>query len=305
MLDDLALFIAIVDDGSLQAAARRLNLPAATLTRRLQKLEARLGCQLLLRSARSLKPTAEGRQYYEQCRPLLTALQQTTAGLDDGLNQIKGTLRVLAPVSLARGVLAPAWTSFLAAWPDIRLDLILDNRTEDVWRHGADLAVRVGPQHDPKLRQRRLGAFGLDVVAAPSYLAAHGEPRHPHDLEHHALLVSEPLATWYFLSPGGGERIELRPDGRCRVNELELMVQMAEAGLGIMYCPHTLSSAPLRQGRLRRVLADWRTPQRVLYAVWPQQQLPRKVRTLLEHLSDFAAATPLLQNGDPPPSAAS
>src|SRR3546814_14423293 len=98
MLDDLALFVAIVDDGSLQAAARRLHLPAATLTRRLQKLEARLGCQLLLRSARSLKPTPEGRQYYEQCRPLLTALQQTTATRDDDLNQLNGTLRGRAPV---------------------------------------------------------------------------------------------------------------------------------------------------------------------------------------------------------------
>ncbi|MDM9558985.1 LysR family transcriptional regulator [Bordetella petrii] len=301
MLDDLALFVAIVDDGSLQAAARRLQLPPATLTRRLQKLEARLGCQLLLRSARSLKPTPEGRQYYEQCRPLLTALQQATATLDDDLNQIKGTLRVLAPVSLARGLLAPAWTSFLAAWPDIRLELILDNRNEDLWRHGADLAVRVGPQHDPKLRQRRLGGFGLDVVAAPAYLAAHGEPRHPRELEQHALLVSEPLATWYFMAPDGGERIELQPAGRCRVNELELMVAMAEAGLGIMYCPRTLTGAAVASGRLRRLLTDWRTPQRVLYAVWPQQQLPRKVRALLEHLSDFAASTPVLQGAEAAP----
>src|SRR3546814_3034633 len=201
MLDDLALFVAIVDDGSLQAAARRLHRPAATRTLRLQKLEARLGCQLLLRSARSLKPTPEGQLYYEQCRPLLVALQQTTATLDSDLNQIQGTLRVLAPVSLARSVLAPAWMSFLAAWPDIRLELILDNRNEDLWRHGADLAVRVGPQHDPKLRQRRLGGIGLDGVAAPSYLAAHGEPRHPRELEQHALLVSAPLTTWYLLAP--------------------------------------------------------------------------------------------------------
>ncbi len=100
MFDDLALFVSIVDHGSLQAAARHANLPAATLTRRLQKLEATLGCQLLLRSARSLKPTPEGLLYYEQCRPLLTALTQATATLDDDLNQIKGTLRVLAPLNL-------------------------------------------------------------------------------------------------------------------------------------------------------------------------------------------------------------
>ena len=174
MFDDLALFVSIVDHGSLQAAARHANLPAATLTRRLQKLEATLGCQLLLRSARSLKPTPEGLLYYEQCRPLLTALTQATATLDDDLNQIKGTLRVLAPLNLSRGLLGPAYASFMAAWPEIRLELSLSNRNEDVWRHGADLAIRVGPQDDPKLRQRRLGVIGIVLVASPAYLAEHG-----------------------------------------------------------------------------------------------------------------------------------
>jgi LysR family transcriptional regulator AphB len=295
MLDDLALFIAIVDAGSLQAAARRLGLQPATLTRRLQKLEAELGCQLLLRSARSLKPTPEGRQYYEQCRPLLTALQQTTAALDDDLNQVKGTLRVLAPVNLGRGLLAPAWASFLAAWPEIRLELSLSNQSEDLWRHGADLALRVGAQSDPKLRQRRIGAVGLALVGAPGYLAAHGAPTHPDELAQHDLLVIEPLGPWQFSARDGGERIELSPPGRCKVNELTLAVSLAEAGLGLLYCPLPFCHEAIESGRLVRLLPDWRTPQRPMYAVWPQQQLPRKVRVLLEHLSDFVQATPLLQ----------
>lgn len=297
MLDDLALFVSIVDHGSLQAAARHANLPPATLTRRLQKLEASLGCQLLLRSARSLKPTPEGQLYYEQCRPLLTALAQTTATLDDDLNQVKGTLRVLAPLNLSRGLFAPAFASFMNAWPEIRLELSLSNRNEDVWRHGADLAIRVGPQDDPKLRQRRLGVITLVLAASPAYVAAHGAPRHPRELAAHRLLVASPISTWRFTSPDGEETIEMQPQGHCAVNDIDMAVTMAEAGLGLLYCPRPLCDAALESGRLMRVLPDWRTPQRLIYAVWPQQQLPRKVRTLLEHLAEFAAATPLLQDG--------
>lgn len=297
MLDDLALFVSIVDHGSLQAAARHANLPPATLTRRLQKLEAALGCQLLLRSARSLKPTPEGQLYYEQCRPLLTALAQTTATLDDDLNQVKGTLRVLAPVNLSRGLLAPAYASFLAAWPEIRLELLLGNRNEDVWRHGADLAIRVGQQDDPKLRQRRLGVIGMVLVASPAYVAQHGAPSHPRELEAHRLLVSSPLSTWRFTSADDAETIEMQPQGRCDLNDVELSVTLAEAGLGILFCPRPLCHAALEAGRLVHLMPAWRTPERPLYAVWPQQQLPRKVRTLLEHLAAFAAATPLLQGG--------
>lgn len=301
MLDDLALFVSIVDHGSLQAAARHANLPPATLTRRLQKLENMLGCQLLLRSARSLKPTPEGLQYYEQCRPLLTALAQTTATLDDDLNQVKGALRVLAPVNLSRGLLAPAYASFVATWPEIRLELSLSNRNEDVWRHGADLAIRVGPQDDPKLRQRRLGVIEMVLVAAPAYVAKHGVPAHPHELDAHGLLVSSPLSTWRFTSPDGTETIELHPRGRCDLNDIELGVTLAESGLGLLYCPLTLCHQALEAGRLVRLLPEWRTPQRQIYAVWPQQQLPRKVRALLEHLVEFAAATPLLQGGPEQP----
>lgn len=296
MFDDLALFVSIVEHGSLQAAARHANLPPATLTRRLQKLEAEPGCQLLLRSARSLKPTPEGQLYYEQCRPLLTALAQTTATLDGDLNQVKGALRVLAPLNLSRGLFGPAYASFMAMWPEIRLELSLSNRNEDVWRHGADLAIRVGPQDDPKLRQRRLGVIGIVLVASPAYVTAHGAPGHPRELAAHRLLVASPISTWRFTSPDGDEIIELQPQGQCDVNDIDLAVMLAEAGQGLLYCPRTLCHEALESGRLVRVLSEWRTPQRPIYAVWPQQQLPRKVRTLLEHLAEFAAATPLLQD---------
>ena len=292
MLDDLALFVSIVDHGSLQAAARLANIPAATLTRRLQKLEAELGCQLLLRSARSLKPTPEGQRYYAQCRPLLQALQQATGEVDEDLNQMKGTLRVLAPINVSRSVLAPAWASFLRQWPQIRLELKLSNMSEDLWRQGADLALRVGAQSDPKLRQRRLGSIPLLLVASPDYLQARGMPKHPSELAMHDLLVTEPLDDWEFRL--GDEHVELKPEGRCYVNEIEVAVSLAEAGLGVLYCARTLCYQGLESGRLVQVLPQWRCPQRPMFAVWPQEQLPRRARTLLEHLAEFMRGIPML-----------
>lgn len=295
MLDDLACFVAIVDEGSLQAAARRLNLPPATLTRRLQKLEEGLGVQLLLRSARSLKPTPAGTQYYEQCRPLLLALQQATSSLDEDLNQVKGGLRVLAPINLSRGLLAPAWAGFLAAWPDLRLELMLSNSNEDLWRHGADLAIRVGAQSDAKLRQRRLGVIPAILVAAPGYLETHGTPTHPRELAQHRLLVNEPAASWHLQSGADAESFMLKPHGRCSANDIDLAVSLCEAGLGVLYCPRTLCHDAIRAGRLARVLPQWQSPERPIYAVWPQEQMPRKVRVLLEHLSGFIHGIPSLQ----------
>jgi len=296
MLDDLALFVTIVEEGSLTAAATRENLPPATVTRRLQKLEGELGYRLLNRSARRLQPTAEGWQYYERCRPLVRALRQATQQLDASLSDISGTIRVLAPVNFASGLLTPAWASFLHQYPDIRLELELSNRLQDLVASGADLAIRVGALDDSSLMQRRLGSAALVMVAAPSYLAHAGVPQDPTDLDRHALIVAEPLRTWRLHRPDNGVEVVLQPQARIRVNEMRLAVEMAHAGLGILLCPLLQSRLEVADGSLVRVLPEWMPPPRHVYAVWTQRRyLPARVRVLLEHLADFAAASPLLQ----------
>jgi LysR family transcriptional regulator, transcriptional activator AphB len=296
MLDDLALFVTIVEEGSLTAAATRENLPPATVTRRLQKLEGELGYRLLNRSARRLQPTAEGWQYYERCRPLVRALRQATQQLDASLSDISGTIRVLAPVNFASGLLTPAWASFLLQYPDIKLELELSNRLQDLVASGADLAIRVGALDDSSLMQRRLGSAALVMVAAPSYLAHAGVPQDPTDLDRHALIVAEPLRTWRLHRPGDGVEVVIQPQARIRVNEMRLAVEMAHAGLGILLCPLLQSRLEVADGSLVRVLPDWMPPPRHVYAVWTQRRyLPARVRVLLEHLADFAAASPLLQ----------
>jgi LysR family transcriptional regulator AphB len=295
MLDDLALFVAIVEAGSLNAAAEKEGLPTATVTRRLQKLEAALGYRLLHRSARRTQPTAEGAQYYEQCRPLVHALRQATLRLDATLAAIEGTIRVLAPVNFAAEILAPAWASFLEQYPRVKLDLELSNQVQDLVGSGADLAIRIGALADSTLTQRKLGNVGLVLAAAPSYLARKGTPQNVAQLEGHETIATLPLREWQLQDPLTGAQIVLHPEPRIRVNEVRLAVMMAEAGLGIVLAPELQCHASLESGALVRLLPGWMSRERSVYAVWSQQRyLPARVRALLEHLVLFTARHPLL-----------
>lgn len=297
MFDALALFVAIVEAGSLAAAAERLDLPAATVTRRLQALERDLGCRLLHRSARRLQPTAEGQQYYEQCRPLVHALAQATRSLDANLRKIAGHIRVLAPVNLASGPLTAAWTGFLQAHPEVSLEFQLSNALQDLVGSGADLAIRVGAQADSLLTQKRLGEVGVHLVASPAYLARRGVPRDARELAAHDAIVANPLLRWSLRDPAGDDdgEVVLQPTPRLRADEMRLAVAAAEAGLGVLLCPTTLTRDAIARGSLVGVLEGWTPRPRPLYAVWSQQRyLPARVRALVDHLEAFIGADPLL-----------
>lgn len=296
MLDDLSLFVSIVEAGSLSAAAEKEGLPTATVTRRLQTLERTLGYRLLARSARRMQLTAEGSQYYEQCRPLIHALRQATQRLDAVLGSMTGNIRVLAPTNLASGPLTPAWASFMQKYPGVTLELELSNIVQDLVGSGADLAIRVGALNDSALMQRRLGATDVVMVAAPSYLRDAGTPDSPEELSAHSMIVAEPLRQWRLRNPSDNTETVIQPHPRFRTDEMRLAVSMAEAGAGILLCPKIQCHAGLEAGNLVALLSDWMPEPRHIYAVWSQQRyLPARVRALLEHLAEFIAGYPLLK----------
>lgn len=298
MFDALALFVSIVETGSLNAAAEKENIPTATVTRRLQKLEQTLGYQLLTRSARRMEPTAEGWQYFEQCRPLVHAMRQATQRLDATLSAVAGNIRVLAPVNFASGVVNEAWSSFLHTYPDVTLELELSNSTQDLITSGADLAIRFGEMRDSTLMQRRLGRVQMVMAAAPGYLERAGHPENADALASHALIVAEPLRQWRLCHPADKAEIVLQPQAKMRVNEMQLAIAMAIHGHGIIYCPLVQCHDSLENGELVRVMPDWVEAIRPFYAVWSQQRyLPARVRALVEHLADFAARHPFLSDG--------
>lgn len=287
MLDNLTLFVAIVQAGSLNKAAEQCNIPAPTLTRKLQKLEAQLGCKLLHRSPRGLRLTQEGQRYFQRCRPLLATLQQAVHDIHSDLTVPGGTVRLLAPINLAVLTLADFWADFMQQFPMLQLDLQLDNRNDNLFEQGADLALRVGSQNNPNYIQRRLGRVATGVFASPDYLAGHAPIIHPDNLLAHDWLVAVPLSQ--FTLKHGNESIAIHvQQAKMQVNEARLCIELASRGLGLCYMPLNLCQPHLSSGALVQVLPQWQTPIRDIYAVWQaQQQLPARVRVLVEALAAF------------------
>ncbi len=286
MLDDLKLFIAIVQAGSLNKAAAQSNISTATLTRRLQKLENHLDCRLLHRSPRGIRLTVEGETYLEHCQPLLTNLQQTLQDIHSDMTEPSGLVRVLAPTNLALMVLSDFWRDFLLRYPLIQLDLHLDNRNEDLLQQGADLALRVGEQRRSNYMQRHLAKVAMGIFASADYLARQPKITKPADLYTQEWLIARPLSC--FTLTKGDEQVEIRlQTHKIQVNEISLCVQLASQGLGLCYVPR-LYAPEVAKGKLHPVLPDWQPPIRNIYAVWQaQKRLPARVRVLVDELLVF------------------
>jgi LysR family transcriptional regulator AphB len=286
MLDDLSLFISIVRAGSLNMASEQQNIPAATLTRRLKKLEESLGCKLLHRNSRGIQLTQEGQRYYERCQPLLSALLQNTHEIKEETTKAKGRIKILAPMNLAIFPLQEFWNTFLKRYPEIELELQLDNVLDDLMTQGADLALRVGKMPNSVYIQKRLASIKTCIVASQDYLNQH-DIQTPEDLAQQDWLLAYPL-----------EQLELRyqqqnyqfkiQTSRLKVNEISLCVSLAEHGLGLCYVPFTQCEDALKAGRLKQVLPEWQLPIRDVYAVWHAQKvMPARVKVIIEELDIF------------------
>lgn len=292
MLDDLALFVAVITQGNYSRAAEVEAVPPATLSRRIKALEADMGCQLLHRSAHHLTPTEAGQRLYDACHPLIRELRQVTASLGEELHGLRGTVTVLAPINLANDFLPNAWVRFLERYPEVRLDLRLSNRFQD--HHLAtpfDLALRAGPQPDSSLISQKIASVPSVLVATEEYLNRNGWPEHPEDLHAHRLLVAAPIDRWEFRprSASNGPPVTIHARGPLRVDEIQLATRTAEAGLGILMLPLPLVRDTLSQGRLVRVLPEWLPQNRDIYLVRPSRDfVPARVRALMEILIEEA-----------------
>lgn len=182
MIDDIALFIQIVKQGGLSNAAQNLSLPTATVSRRLQRLEQRLGEQLLNRSARQCTLTQAGEVYFQSYVELIEQFEQTHRQLNEQKAQLSGKLKVLAPLNISHGFLKPMWLAFTKQYPDIQLELLLNNQLEDLSKSQADIAIRVGPQADSMLHQKKLGSVDTLFVSTKAYLNSASAIEEPADL---------------------------------------------------------------------------------------------------------------------------
>ncbi len=287
-MDDIALFIHIVQQGGLSGAARYLSLPAATVTRRLQKLEQRLGCQLLHRSARQCVLTQEGEVYYQTYADLVEQFEQAEEQLSEDMKQLRGRLKVLAPMNVSHGLLRPMWLGFTRSYPDIQLELNLSNQLQDIINSKADIALRVGPQPDSQLYQQKLGQVDTIMVASPQYLADLDEPQQPSMLKDYRTVGTTLLPTWKLSHVESGVSQEVFPRFSTVLNDTSFAKYMVCDGQGISLLPTTEVQPELDAGQLVCILPQWRGEVRDIYAVWPSGRLLNaKAKCLREYMQGY------------------
>ncbi|HEY1542429.1 MAG TPA: LysR family transcriptional regulator [Xanthobacteraceae bacterium] len=258
-LQELAVLVAVVDHGSLAAAARRLRRSPPAVTRALSALEDRVGVRLIERTTRRLAATEAGRAMAERARGILDDYDHALTGLAEA--PLRGLLRVTAPLQFGRRHMAPLVIAFLDAFPEMQVELMLNDRNLELIEEGIDAALRIGPLADSGLLARRVGEVRSILVASPAYLERRGTPKRPADLADHDTIFGSARAEpseWRF---GPGRRasvVRLAP--RLMVNEVEARLVAVRAGQGIARVLSYQVSEELEAGSLVRLLAAYEPP---------------------------------------------
>lgn len=259
---ELKAFVAVVDRGSFARAADHLGLSRSALSQIIRQLESRLGVRLLNRTTRSVSPTETGRSLHERIAPMFREMDEAVAQAVAAHARPAGTLRINTLSMGARKVIAPRLGRFVAAHPDVVLDIVIDDGLTDIAGEGFDAGIRVGGRLQKDMVAVRLTPdVQLLAVASPDYLARHGEPRSPADLDRHACINwrfpgSGKVAGWDFRY--GAQAIEFFGEGAVIANHQDIVVPAALQGLGVFYAYDDEGIADaLADGRLKRILADW------------------------------------------------
>ncbi len=287
-LEAMRVFSAVAEQGSFSEAARRLGMSKALASKKVAQLEEHLGVRLLNRTTRHVGLTETGAAYRERCAALVAEVDEAHDMVRSRHGAPRGVLKVAAPRAFGEDVLIPAMASFLDAYPDISLTLTLDERRVDIIGEGYDVAIRVDDMPDSSLIVRKITDFPYLICASPDYLAAHGTPQHPDDLDRHKCVVLSsvnPTGHWSFTVDG--ETLRVQVPTRVRVNTARGVATLVRGGLGLGLCLWSTVCEDLTEGRLVRVLEDCEFYDRSIYAAYPHSRhLSGKVRVFVDHLID-------------------
>lgn len=288
-LTGMQTFVKVVELGSFTRAAEALGQSRTMATMHVARLEEGLGVRLLNRTTRRLSLTEPGTAYYERCSALLAEIESLEQSLEAMTERPRGVVKLSAPVSFGAHHLAPPLAEYLARYPEVRLDVNLNDRTVDLVEEGYDLAIRIGRLGDSSLVARRIATTRMLVCTSPAYLERRGAPVTPADLASHDCLgytYSGSGGVWTFDGPRGTEEVRVRAE--TVANNGDLLSVLAARGHGIVLMPAFMAPAHLETGALVEVLPGYTAGELGIFAVYPSRKyLSAKVRTLVEYLIEY------------------
>ncbi|GLQ94978.1 LysR family transcriptional regulator [Dyella acidisoli] len=281
-------FVCVVEAGSFSAAARRLNVGQPAVSKSIAQLEERLGVRLVVRTTRGLTPTEAGQQYYERAKRSIEEANEAELVARGAGKGLSGKLRVCGAVTFARLHIVPRLKPFLDAHPDLKIDIVLDDRQIDLLEHGIDVALRMGDLSDSSMTARRLAQSRRFAVATPAYLKTHGEPKTPAELAQHEAVIYSPggnHTAWDFRR--GETEISVAVNGRIQVTAAEGVRAAVLADMGIAIASEWMFASEIENGRVKTLLKDWQLPIIDLWAVFPTG---RMVSAKARAFADFVEA---------------
>jgi len=280
-------FVLVVEEGSFSAAANRMGISKSMCSKHISDLEELLGSRLLTRSTRSVAPTALGVEYFGKAKSILSQIDEAMKSVRRYSETPSGSLRIAVAVSYSHKVLPPLITKFMRDYPDVQLDLVLDDKYRDLVKEGIDAAIRIGELEGSSLFARRLHGAQMYLVASPDYVARHGAPVQPSDLTRHRCLYysnTRGAGTWRFIR--GDEVVHQKVHPIFSANTGDMIVAAALAGLGVAPLPEFLIAEDLAAGRLVPLMPDYGMPELPVSVVYPSRKhQTAALRAFLEVLS--------------------
>lgn len=280
------VFVRAVELGSLSAAARSLSTTQPTVSKLIAALEASLGVRLLERGAARVVPTDEGLRFLDSARRLLEDYEEAVADLDAGTRQPRGLVRISAPMALGELKLNALMLRVLAQYPELQIDLMLEDRFVDPVEERFDLTVRIGGALPPDLVARELAVWPRYIVASPEYVKRHGQPKALTDLAAHRFLRYPMWTDDTVTLTGPGGAVDVTLATRYRINHAVALLDAVRAGAGIAFQPCWMVKELLAQGALLRLLPQWGGPAQTAYLVYPRRRRqPMRVQLLMDALT--------------------
>lgn len=282
-------FVAVVDSGGYSAAARETGRSKALMSKYVAELEEEFGARLLNRTTRQLSLTEAGTTVYGEAKEILRRVEHLQEGLEAASDMPRGRLRVSMPRTLGESELGRAVMDFLMKYPEVRLDLLVDDRFVDLVSEGFDVAIRISSLADSSLIARKLDSFRVAAYATPSVIASHGRPAHPSELASLPCVVDTNLqsrANWPFQEDGSRFTVPVR--GRVEANSPAMVAAAVRSGLGFGRSPWMTIRADVEAGRLMTVLEEYELDDLGIYIVYPHRdRMPAKLRAFIDYIVEI------------------